>query len=210
MDNTVLVSAVDGLNPRCIAAVRAFRTRHLGLESAAWLDPRHRPRLLSSSFTADTFKPHFMAADQAALNGRASSHLFSFGIGRGWPQAALHSRCPCIQNTTSRTRIRGLARPAPSSASLIIAIYRGHLQAALHGRGPCLRNVVSRIEICGLARPALCGRAAWPLTVPLTGSGRAERSHFVPFVWVSRIKIRVSPSSAVHARGRPASLHLFY
>ncbi|KAL0682268.1 hypothetical protein Bca4012_049115 [Brassica carinata] len=120
-----------------------------------------------------------------------------------WPRS-VHSKHDVLDSNPRP------ARPAPSSASLVIAIYRGHLEAALHGRGPCLQNVVSRIEIRGLARPALCGRAAWPLTVPQTGSGRTKRSRFVPFGWVSWIKIRGSPSSAVHAHSRPALLHLFY
>ncbi|KAG2279707.1 hypothetical protein Bca52824_050927 [Brassica carinata] len=62
MDKIVLVSAADGLNPRCMAAVRAFRTRRLGLESAACLDPRHRPRPLSSPITADRSRPRGTSA----------------------------------------------------------------------------------------------------------------------------------------------------
>ncbi|KAG2281080.1 hypothetical protein Bca52824_052300 [Brassica carinata] len=66
MDKTVLVSAADGLNPRCMAAVRAFRTRRLGLESAACLDPRHRPRPLSSPITVDSSQPRCTSAVHAS------------------------------------------------------------------------------------------------------------------------------------------------
>ncbi|KAF3542388.1 hypothetical protein DY000_02004710 [Brassica cretica] len=66
-----------------MAAVRAFRTRCLGLESAACLDLQYTPASL------------------------VIAHH------RGRLPAVLHGRGACILNMTSQTQIRGLARPAP-------------------------------------------------------------------------------------------------
>ena len=65
MDKTASVSAADGLSPRCIAAVRAFRTHCLGLECAACLDPQYASASLVSSFTADISQPRYTAAVHA-------------------------------------------------------------------------------------------------------------------------------------------------
>ncbi|KAF3602344.1 hypothetical protein F2Q69_00033564 [Brassica cretica] len=83
MDKTVLVSAADGLNPRCMAAVRAFRTRCLGPESAACLDPQFTP--------ASCVIAYHRGQLLAVLHGRGT-----------WPQYMM-----------SRIVFRGLARPAP-------------------------------------------------------------------------------------------------
>ncbi|KAF2553703.1 hypothetical protein F2Q68_00034875 [Brassica cretica] len=132
MDRTVSASAADGLNPRCMAAVYAFRTRRLRIESAAWLDPRHRLHLLPSPFTVDVIEPRSVASEHGVLDRfprlgstrarrpRRMSHPNSLtGVSRAvWPRS-VPSKWP------SRSTIRGsplsavYARGSPASLHLV-------------------------------------------------------------------------------------------
>ncbi|KAF2611212.1 hypothetical protein F2Q70_00010256 [Brassica cretica] len=111
-----------------MAAVRAFRTRCLGLESAACLDQQYTPASL------------VIAHHRRRL------------------PAVLHGRGTCILNMTSRTRIRGLARPAHV---VRISCHR-HLPWTGSSRASWPRFVpsgwVSQIKICGSPLSAIYAR----------------------------------------------------
>ena len=123
MDKIVLVSAADGLNPRCMAAVCAFRTRCLGPKSAACLDPRYTPASLVIAYH------------------------------RGQLPAALHGCGSSSQNIVSLVVFRGQDKPALYGRTLQHGSCREHHQAVLHGRGLFVPNGLLGPESAGRLCP---------------------------------------------------------